>query len=77
MSVTEYTTGTQTILSLPLADLAKPQNLPSVLEFIAKLAPPCIAEALIAKIMADLIAISGCTRKSALSLINCMIQVYG
>lgn len=77
MSVAEYTTGIHSVLKLPLVELANPQNLPSVLEFIAKLAPPCIAEALITKIIADLVLISGCTRKAALSFINRMIQVYG
>jgi len=77
MSVTEYTTGIHSVLALPLVELAHPKNLPSVLEFIAKLAPPCIAEALIAKIIADLISVSGCTRKTAISLINRLIQVYG
>lgn len=77
MSVTEYTTGIHSVLALPLVELAHPKNLPSVLEFIAKIAPPCIAEALITKIIADLISVSGCTRKAAISLINSMIQVYG
>lgn len=77
MSVTEYTTGIHSVLALPLVELAHPKNLPSVLEFIAKLAPPCIAEALITKIIADLISVSGCTRKTAISSINRMIQVYG
>ena len=77
MSVTEYTTGIHSVLEVPLVELAHPKNLPSVLEFIAKLAPPCIAEALITKIIADLILISGCTRKAAICLINRMIQVYG
>ncbi|MGP5367247.1 hypothetical protein ACTXN4_07210 [Pseudomonas helleri] len=76
MSVAKYTTEHPSILSLPLVDLAKPENLPSVLEYVAKLAPPCIAEGLISKLIADLIILTGCTRKAALSFINGLIRVF-
>jgi len=76
MSVAKYTTETFSVLRLPLIDLAKPENLPSVLEYIAKFAPPCIAEGLISKLIADLVILTGCTRKAALSFINGLIRVF-
>lgn len=76
MSVAKYTTETPSVLSLPLVDLGKPENLASVLEYVAKLAPPCIAEGLISKLIADLVTLTGCTRKAALSFINRLIRVF-
>ncbi|MFJ7315464.1 hypothetical protein ACIQVE_22425 [Pseudomonas sp. NPDC098747] len=76
MSVAKYTTENPSVLSLPLVALANPENLPHVLEFIAKFAPPCIAEGLISKMVADLVLLIGCTRKAALSLINQLILVF-
>jgi hypothetical protein len=76
MSVAKYTTEIPSVLSLPLVELAKPENLASVLEYVAKLAPPCVAEGLISKLIADLVLLTGCTRKAAISFINRLVLVF-
>ncbi len=76
MPVVKYNTAIPNVMRLPLIDLAKPGNLPGVLQYIATLAPPCIAEGLISKLITDLIMLTGCTRKVALSIINGMIRVF-
>lgn len=75
MSVAKYNTASS-VLNFPLAELAKPENLRRVLEFVANLAPPCVAEGLIGKLVADLVILTGCTRKAAISLINHLIRVF-
>lgn len=76
MPVAKYTTAIPSVLRLPLIDLAKPENLPSVLEYVAKFAPPCVAEGLVSKLITDFIILTGCTRKAALSFINGLIRAF-
>jgi hypothetical protein len=76
MSVAKYTIETPSVLGLPLVELARPENLARVLEFIANAAPPCVAEGLINKLVIDLVLLTNCTRKAALSLINLIIRLF-
>ncbi len=76
MSIVKYTTSTSSVLHLPLVELAKPENLSSVLEYIARSAPPCIADGLVNKLITDLVVLLGCTRKAAVSFINRLIRFF-
>lgn len=46
MSESKYTTSGSALMSLPLAELANPEHLTSLSEFVDNDAAPCIAEAL-------------------------------
>jgi hypothetical protein len=46
MSEAKYTTSGSALMSLPLAELANPEHLTSLSEFVDNDAAPCIAEAL-------------------------------
>jgi hypothetical protein len=46
MSEAKYTTNARSLMSLPLAELANPEYLTPLSEFVDNLAAPCVAEAL-------------------------------
>lgn len=46
MSEAKYITDANALMSLPLAELANPEHLTPLSEFVDNLAAPCVAEAL-------------------------------
>jgi hypothetical protein len=46
MSEAKYITNASALMSLPLAELANPEHLTPLSEFVDNLAAPCVAEAL-------------------------------
>ena len=72
----EFTTDTPSLMSLPLADLGKPAHFPTVLEFIANTASPCVADALTSSFAAEVMQRTGCQRQEALARVMALVQVF-
>lgn len=74
MLASEFNTVTPALMSLSLAEVANPRYLTPVLEFVAKFAPACVAEALMSRIVAEDMQRTGRDRKTALSYLNGLIR---
>lgn len=61
----EFTTDTPSLMSLPLAALVDPAHFPTVLEFIANTAAPCVADALTSCFVSEVMLRTGCPRQEA------------
>lgn len=65
MIISEYITTHHSITSMPLLELTDPNHRSTLLRFVAKQAPTCVAEALIARFVAQDMQRGGIDRKTA------------
>lgn len=75
MSIAEYIIDINEIKRIPLVELVAPGNLKPVLLFIARLAPPCVAEGLMDLLTRSLMQLTGCVRSAATLMLHKAIQV--
>lgn len=76
MSALECTIELNAFLRTPLIDLPKAQNLKPILIYIARFAPPCIAESLMDFLTTSLMVVRRCTRDVASKVLHKLIALY-